>query len=164
LKVWTPTLVAVLAVLSVAACYDPVHLDAVATLGPETPGIPTGPEHRVGQPCLTCHGGEGPADRELAVAGTVVATRGSKEPLVAAKITVTDARGESREMRSNGVGNFSIPKGDWPSITFPLRVVLEAESVRREMVTSIGRDGGCAACHRDEGDRTLMPSVFLRDK
>lgn len=147
-----------------AACYDPVHLDAVVALGDEKPGVPTGPRHRPGQPCLTCHGGAGPANRELAVGGTVVATRGSSEPLVAARVTITDARGAARTAQTNGAGNFAIPKADWPDITFPLRVVLEAEGVRREMVSSIGRDGGCATCHRDAGDRMLMPSVFLRDK
>ena len=155
---------ATLALTALAACYDPVHLDEVATLGPEIPGVPTGPEHRAGQPCLPCHGGDGPAELELAVGGTVYKTRGSKDALISAKITITDARGYARSVRSNDVGNFYIPRSDWPDMTFPLRAVLEAESVRREMVTNINRNGGCATCHRDAGDRTLMPGVFLRDK
>ncbi len=148
---------------SAAACYDPVHLDAVATLGPEAPGVAPGPNHRAGQPCLTCHGGDGPAEPEFSVAGTLYTVRGTNQVLAHGAVTVTDKRGESRVTRSNAAGNFFITKVEW-SPAFPLRVVLEADGVRREMVTTIGRDGGCATCHRDAGDRTLMPGVFSKDK
>ena len=146
-----------------AGCYDPVHLDAVATLGPETPGITPGPEHRAGQPCSTCHGGNGPAEAELSIGGTLYRVRGEKEPLASAGVVVTDARGESRTVRSNAAGNFFLTKSEWSPV-FPLRVAIEAEGIRREMVSTIGRDGGCATCHRDSGDRAFMPGVFLRDK
>lgn len=152
-----------LATIATAACYDPVHLDAVATLGPESPGIAPGPSHRPGQPCSTCHGGEGPAETELAIGGTLYRVRGEKEPLAGGDVVVTDARGESRGMRSNEAGNFFLTTREWSPV-FPLRVVVEAEGMRREMVSSIGRDGGCATCHRDSGDRALMPGVFLRDR
>ncbi len=146
-----------------AGCYDPVHLDAVAALGPETPGVPPGPKHRAGQPCSTCHGGEGPAETELAFGGTLYRVRGGTEPLVGGEVIVTDARGESRRVQSNEVGNFFSSKADWSPV-FPLRVAVEAEGIRRDMVSTIGRDGGCATCHRDSGDRSFMPGVFLRDK
>jgi cytochrome c553 len=147
----------------VGACWDPVHLDAIATLGPETPGVATGPTHRAGQPCSTCHGGEGPAEMELSIAGTLYAIRGEAAPLVEATVTITDARGEQRTMRSNATGNFFLPRSEW-SPAFPLRAAIESEGIRREMVTRIGRDGACASCHRDDGDRTLMPGVFLRER
>ena len=146
-----------------AGCYDPVHLDAVAALGPETPGITPGPEHRAGQPCSTCHGGSGPAETELSIGGTLYRVRGEKEPLPDGEVIVTDARGESRRTRSNAAGNFFLMKSEWSPV-FPLRVAIEAEGIRREMVSTIGRDGGCATCHRESGDRAFMPSVFLRDK
>ena len=146
-----------------SGCYDPVHVDAVAALGPETPGITPGPNHRAGQPCSTCHGGDGPAELELSIGGTLYRVRGEKEPLVGGEIIVTDARGESRRVRSNEVGNFFIPKTDWAPV-FPLGVAIEAEGIHREMVSTIGRDGGCATCHRDAGDRSFMPGIFLRDK
>lgn len=151
-----------LATAFATACYDPVHLDAVANLGPETPGIPPGPTHRAGQPCSTCHDGDGPAETELAIAGTLYQVRGREDPLVDGVVTVTDARGDARTMRSNAAGSFFLTKREWEPV-FPLRVALEAEGIRREMITNIGRDGSCATCHRDEGDRTLMPGVFLRD-
>ena len=146
-----------------AGCYDPVHLDAVATLGPETPGITPGPNHRAGQPCSTCHGSEGPAESELSIGGTLYRVRGETEPLVGGEVIVTDARGAARHVQSNEAGNFFIRKADW-SPAFPLRVAIEADGVRREMISTIGRDGGCAICHRDAGDRSFMPGVFLRDK
>jgi hypothetical protein len=146
-----------------AGCYDPVHLDAVATLGPETPGITPGPSHRAGQPCSTCHGGEGPAESELSIGGTLYRVRGETEPLGGGEVVVTDARGESRRLQSNEAGNFFVRKAEWSPV-FPLRVAIEAEGVRREMVSTIGRDGGCASCHRDTGDRSFIPGVFLRDK
>lgn len=151
------------ALLALAACYDPVHSDAVDALGPEVAGVPHGPTHRAGQPCTVCHGGDGPGSPEFSVAGTLYTTLGSKVPLAAGVVTITDARGQSRAVQSNEVGNFYVFKSEW-SPMFPLHVSIEAEGVRREMITAIGRDGGCAVCHREGGDATHMPSVFLRDK
>lgn len=165
------SLVVLLFVVPVAAgtatlssgCYDPVHLDAVAALGPETPGIAPGPNHRAGQPCSTCHGAEGPAESELSVGGTLYRVRGERDALAGGEVILTDARGESRSVRSNESGNFFITAAEWAPV-FPLGVAIEAEGIRREMVSTIGRDGGCAACHRDSGDRSFMPAIFLRDK
>jgi hypothetical protein len=152
-----------LTVALLAACYDPTHLDAVANLGDEDPNVPRGANHRAGQPCLTCHGGDGPADSEFAIAGTLYEVRGQSKPLVSGSVIVTDAKNESRTLRSNDAGNFFIAKSEWQP-TFPVRVAIEANEIRREMTTTIGRDGGCGTCHRSAGDRTYMPGVFLRDK
>lgn len=51
-------------VVILAAACDPVRSDAVAALGGEAPGVPHGPTHRPGQPCLLGHS-------NFAVAGTV---------------------------------------------------------------------------------------------
>jgi hypothetical protein len=152
-----------LAVLACAACYDPVHVDAVTALGDEAPGIPPGPTHRPGQPCTTCHGGDGPADLELSVAGTLFAVRGSSVALPGGVATVTDAHGDSRPLTSNDAGNFYVPRSQWEPV-FPLQAVIAAEDVRRQMITLLRRDGGCATCHRGRGDAMYMPGVFLRDK
>ena len=50
---------------------DPVHDDAVSALGGETPGIPRGPLHRPGQPCLVCHDGASGDPAAFSMAGTV---------------------------------------------------------------------------------------------
>jgi len=146
-----------------AACYDPTHLDAVANLGDENPSIAPGPLHRAGQPCLTCHASDGPSDLELSVAGTLYEVRGQAGPLAGGSVIVTDAKGEARTLTSNAAGNFYIAKSEWAP-TFPLRVAIDANGIRREMATTVGRDGGCGTCHRDAGDRTYMPGIFLRDK
>lgn len=157
----------ILAAAALAACWDYSHIDAVANLGPEVPGVPTGPLHRPGQPCTTCHGDQGPSDLVMSIGGTVYTRRYSDEtptrPLAGAKITVTDTEGASRELVSNEAGNFWIARSEWDP-AFPLRVVLEADGVRREMSTMISQNGSCGACHRGMGDRTMMPAVFLRDR
>lgn len=161
----TPSIVLLLALALMAACYDPVHQDAVAALGPEVEGVPRGPTHRAGQPCTTCHGGDGPGEPDFAVAGTLFTVRGSSEPLAGAIVTIVDAAGDTRVATSNGAGNFFLTKAEW-SPRFPLRVAIRSAdgSARKEMTTTIGRDGGCAACHRGAGDSTFMPGVFLEDK
>ena len=151
------------AVALVAACYDPVHQDDVAALGDESPSVPPGPFHRPGQPCLTCHSGDGPGDSVFAIAGTVYQVRGGTLPLDSATITITDAKGDSRGILSNGAGNFFVRESDWKP-TFPVRAMIESNGIQRKMTTTIGRNGACATCHRDAGDRTFMPGVFLRDK
>jgi hypothetical protein len=156
---WSPLLVAAFA----AACIDPVHRDAVANLGPEDPSVAPGPFHRPGQRCTTCHGGDGPAESEFSVAGTIFAVRNGSSPVPNAVVTVTDALGVTRKLPSNEAGNFFVRKRDWDP-AFRLHVVVEADDIRKEMATSIGRDGACATCHSEGGDATFMPGVYLREK
>ena len=67
------------ALAPVAACdMDPVHANLVSQLGSEAPGIPKGEYHRAGQPCVVCHGDDGPASTKFAVAGTVFYGPGTK--------------------------------------------------------------------------------------
>ena len=80
-----------------AACFDPVHDDAVEALGPEKRGVRPGPNHRPGQPCLTCHGDQGPAEPEFALAGTIYLARGVLEPVSGVSVHLTDAVGSVRE-------------------------------------------------------------------
>src|SRR5256885_5077120 len=79
----------------VVACNDPVHDARVDALGPEIDGVPRGPLHRRGQPCLTCHGGSGPANTELSVAGTVFATpEVGAPPLAGVTVSIYEATEE----------------------------------------------------------------------
>lgn len=146
-----------------AACYDPVHQDDVASLGDEAPGVPEGPFHRPGQHCTTCHGDQGPGKPEFSIAGTVYGTKGKFDALVDATITVTDAKGSTAVLMSNTVGNFYVDKKQWNPI-FPVHVMLQANGVLRTMTSAIGRDGGCAACHRGTGDSHYQSAIYLRDK
>mgnify|MGYP001544598329 CR=1 FL=1 len=126
-----------------AACYDPVHADDVASLGPEAPGVKEGPTHRPGQHCTTCHGGDGPGDPQWSVAGTIFKYKGQTIPEVGAQVTVTDKNGSQIVLTSNEAGNFYIEKDKWDP-AYPLHVQLQsADGVKRGMDSSIGRDAGC---------------------
>src|SRR5262245_52180936 len=77
--------------LGLAACEDPVRDNRIDALGPEEPGIPEGPLHRAGQPCLACHNGEGPGENVFSVAGTVYQTNEELNPLPGAVLHFTDS-------------------------------------------------------------------------
>ncbi len=150
------------------SCFDPVHAREVDALGPERTGVRPGPNHRPGQNCLTCHGGNGPASPDFSIAGTVYSAFGVLEPLAGVAIVLEDANHEPRSVSSNEVGNFYMTTTSW-SPTFPVNVLLQdrradAHGVKA-MVTPIGRTGGCAFCHYGAVDEpTHMPPVYLRQK
>jgi hypothetical protein len=150
-----------------AACdADPVHTQAVKLLGPEVSGIPKGEFHRAGQPCLTCHGGEGPAKAQFTVAGTIFygPANGSNPPIGVggAVVTLEDDSQSQFSTQTNCVGNFFITSGDWPghpefpmlatiSATIPVPGSTGAETQTYEapsMLSHIGRTGSCADCHQ----------------
>lgn len=75
-RVWLASFAGAAVVAAIAGCStDPVHDAEVAALGPEVPGMPKSlyEYHRAGQPCLVCHGGEGPAHTQFSFGGTVFA-------------------------------------------------------------------------------------------
>ena len=51
------------------ATSTPCTTSAVNALGPEAADIPQGQYHRAGQPCVVCHGDEGPANKQFSIAG-----------------------------------------------------------------------------------------------
>lgn len=144
------------------SCMDPVHSDAVAALGGETKGIRTGPEHRPGQPCLTCHGGDGPGSPEWSVAGTLYETRGGTTILSGATVVLTDAKGVEQRFKSNRGGNFYIEASRWTP-TYPLRARVESGTEKIEMQSLINGVSSCATCHRGgNGGPNSVPSIYLR--
>lgn len=148
------------------SCIDPTHASAVDELGPEAPGVPEGPLHRPGQPCLACHDGRGPGESELSVAGTIYTARTESTPLVGAQVTIQDATGARRVLTTNAAGNFYIEKNAWAP-AFPLFVRIDFADKRKIMQTRIGQNGGCGFCHagqRPNGDPVHMPPVFLEDR
>ncbi len=139
------------------ACGDPVHDARVTALGGEKAGVPTGPEHRAGQPCLTCHGGNGPSSLELSVAGTIYQSAAlDSPPLAGATVTIFDATeladgGAPHTVTTNPAGNFYIPRSSW-SPFYPLHdisVSASGAAAPTTMHTDVGRDGSCATCHFD---------------
>lgn len=141
-----------LALALLASCNDPVRDRAIAELGGEDPGVPAGPLHRPGQPCLLCHSDGGPAsDHPFAMAGTVFATNapgapGAKDVLV----RFVDGTGgfPNFDPATNEAGNFFVRVDDWPKLTFPVRVaIFPPGRPPQPMSSTIDREGSCNACH-----------------
>jgi len=153
-----PSSILFIAALAVS-CGNPAHDDAVTALGDEAAGVPEGPTHRPGQPCLTCHGGDGPGP-DFAVAGTVYETRGGTVPLPDTTVVLTDSAGTTHTAVTNQVGNFYITANQWTPV-FPMFAKLRYQETEKAMTTRIGRNGGCAECHR--GGTAKMPPVYLRE-
>ena len=168
----------VVAALGAVACINPVHQDEVAALGGEVNNETPGEDHRPGQPCLVCHGGQGPGP-DFAIAGTVYRTRGvggEREAALArprdgsesVTVVLTDAARTEHRNVANGVGNFFVRSNDWAPV-YPVRVRLEyrgsGKTADKEMVSFIGRNGGCASCHHGkDNEPSHMPPVFMFDK
>ncbi len=150
---------ALLACSAAAGCGYPVHLERVEALGEESSDTPVGPLHRPGQPCLVCHGPDGPAESELAVAGTVYLRPDAATPAEGARVVIVDADGKSRTATTNAAGNFYLEASDSP--IFPNRVEVRSGELSVPMRTTIGRDGSCAACHVESGDSSHVPRVYL---
>ena len=144
-----------------SSCGDPVHTDAVAALGPDVTA--PGPSHRAGQPCLVCHGGLGPASKELSFAGTLYKAQTTKDALEGATVVVTDAKNGKGSAKSNNVGNFYIEAAAFTPV-FPARVQISfPDGATQAMVTHIGHDGSCAACHADPRTSHSPGHVWLVD-
>lgn len=142
-----PTVTFALALLAVG-CADPVHDAAVDALGPEVSGVRTGPTHRPGQPCLTCHGGEGPARLVMSFGGTVYTRLAGKQPAVGATVRVVDAEQRTYETQTNSAGNFWVPARQFEPV-FPVNASVTLGQYSRVMRTKMRLDGSCNACHSD---------------
>jgi hypothetical protein len=160
---------ALLAAAVAWSCGDPVHDAQVDALGPEASGVPTGPTHRPGKPCLTCHGGQGPSSTELSVAGTIYQTAAvDSPPLSGATVTIFDATqqpdgGAPHTVVTNAAGNFFIKRSEWAPF-FPLHdisVGYPGVSSPTLMHTNVGRDGSCGSCHFDPKGATTHGHVYL---
>lgn len=157
------SLAAAVGVLVVASCGNPVVDDKIALLGGETDGVPEGPFHRPGQPCLLCHQEDGPGPA-FQVAGTIFADTKSFTPVDKAQVILTDAAGQSVTLETNCIGNFYLLAGGDFDLQFPLAAevrypLFDAEGKPRKdadgdimrksksMASWISREGSCAGCH-----------------
>jgi hypothetical protein len=132
---------------ALASCVDTTHVDEVQALGGEAPGVAPGPDHRPGQPCLVCHGGEGPGSSVFSVAGTVYAVDQESAPAVGAQVQIEDITGAVGVATTNSAGNFYILANQWQP-TYPTQMQVALGSVSSQMLTHVGREGSCAACHQ----------------
>jgi hypothetical protein len=134
--------------LALGAC-DPVHDDAVAALGGETPGVPPGPLHRPGQPCLLCHDGASGDPSAFSMAGTVFAGGNDLVPSVGATVSLVDANGTKATALTNAAGNFFLTP-DAFAPRYPVHVTsITQGSASVTMHSHIGGNGSCAGCHAD---------------
>jgi|HubBroStandDraft_1064217.scaffolds.fasta_scaffold27211_2 hypothetical protein len=142
-------------------CVDETHEEEVDALGPEDPGVPRGPLHRPGQPCLTCHGGSGPAHHQFSIGGTVYTVQGQgSPPALGATVLVEDITGAVDTVQSNEVGNFYITVQEWQP-TYPTLPQVTLGSVNQQMTTHVGRDGSCADCHQDPAGPTSAGHIYM---
>ena len=152
---------AVIALWTLLGCGDPVRDRAIAALGSERPGVPTGPLHRPGQPCLLCHSDSG-GEEPFLVAGTVYIFRDSAMPIDGVKVNLFDSAGHQFTTSTNCAGNFIVRPGDF-ALNTPFWVNLQRDDVIREMDTAIYREGSCAGCHSDPAGPAAAGHVFLID-
>ena len=139
---------------ALGACSDPVRDSEISALGGEQPGIPKGPLHRAGQPCVLCHDGSGPGQSVFSLAGTVYQAPGSPLPLDGALVRFIDSNGTKHETATNCVGNFFVMQSDYDPV-FPVWVKLQygrvgPTPVTVQMSSPIYREGSCAHCHADK--------------
>lgn len=150
--------------LCCASCGTDPTIAAVADrLGPEQRGVPQGPEHRPGQPCVTCHHGSGPGDPEFSLAGTIYLDRDRTLPLEGASVSFSDALERRYTATTNCAGNFYIEADDWRP-RFPVWVEVQFEGEAIAMETAIQRDGSCASCHTDPAGPSSAGHVYLSEE
>jgi hypothetical protein len=147
--------------LPLVACVDESHELQVQALGPEDPSVPRGPLHRPGQPCVVCHGSEGPASTRFLMAGTVYAVEGQDAPADNAQVSIEGITGSTYVATTNAAGNFFIKPDQW-TLTYPAQAqVWKGSDLPRIMGTHINRDGSCADCHALQAGPTSPGRVYL---
>jgi len=145
-------------IASSTACSDPVTDEKKSALGPEKPGVPKGPTHRAGQPCTVCH--DGSDQRAFIAAGTVYATVTADKPVQGARVTLTDADGDTFVAETNCAGNFFVRDDSWKP-RFPLTTVISYGAQNQKMESVIQRETSCAGCHALQVSSSSPGPVFL---
>lgn len=141
---------------STACDMDPVHANLVSQLGPEASSIPKGEFHRAGQPCVVCHGDDGPANEKFSIAGTVFygpnTTGIGLIGASGATVYLEDDNQTKFQVTTNCVGNFWVRPQDWQP-AFPVLVTVAGPTAgngmaQRSMNSHIGREPSCGMCHQ----------------
>jgi hypothetical protein len=156
---------------SLAACADPVRSADIDALGGETPGVPAGPLHRAGQPCVLCHDGDGPGEAVFSFGGTVYEDQMHTRPASDVIVHFIDAKKRVHDTATNCAGNFFVMQAAYKP-EFPVFVRLQYGTAivpgkppepltPVDMKTPIYRDGSCATCHVDPPGQDSTGHVFL---
>jgi len=146
--------------MATGPCADDVHDEEVSALGPDQG--PPGPTHRPGQPCLTCHGGSGPAKSQFSIGGTVYLNQGGGQPAPGTLVQIEDIEGNLWTVTANSVGNFFVLLSDYaPHYPTQMQVTSSDGSVTQQMLTHAGRAGSCADCHTLTAGPSSAGPVYL---
>jgi hypothetical protein len=141
------------------AC-DPVNDAAIAALGGEARGVPKGPLHRPGQPCLVCHDGNVGNPPGFSVAGTVFVNASDLQAAVDAGVMLTDSIGSTYNATTNQAGNFYVLPSQFQP-TYPMKVAVAYDGTTVQMTADVGRDGSCAKCHFDPPSAASPGHVYV---
>ncbi|MBK6692654.1 MAG: hypothetical protein IPG50_10665 [Myxococcales bacterium] len=149
---------------AVPACSDPIQSGIIEAQGKEIEGIPKGPLHRSGQPCVACHSKNGPASNSIfTVAGTIFQGPSKLVGVNNAEVRMTDSLGTKHVTKTNCVGNFMVKPDEWDP-KFPILVAVAKGGTLRRMNSVIGREASCGSCHTPNLDRdptSQLVQVFL---
>ena len=97
----------------------------------------------------------------FSVAGTVFAVQGQKAPAAGVDVHIEDSAGTHANVTTNAAGNFYITPSQW-SPTFPTGVIsITQGQIIQVMLSHVGRDGSCAACHVDPASTTSPGPLWL---
>jgi hypothetical protein len=149
-----------LASATLGSSCDPVHSDAVDSLGDEAPNVRKGPLHRPGQPCTACHDGALGDPPLFTVAGTIFLNANSLEPAVGATVSLTSSDGKVFNATTNAAGNFYTSESEFTPV-YPMKVEVTANGVNVKMTSEVGRDASCAKCHSDPAGPTSAGHVYI---
>lgn len=150
-----------IAVLGSSCTLDPVHSNAVESLGDEREELypPKSQYHRPGEPCAVCHSNKGPADdAPFILAGTVFwGPTDYLQRVDQAYVRIFDATRKTKCFVTNCNGNFYVRPEQIRDLKYPLLVSVErvvnpsdptSPTFRlRRMGGHIGREASCATCH-----------------
>jgi len=188
-KTWALPLALIVAASATACLGTSPEEEARRALGPE-PRLgggggehdeDKGPEHRPGQPCLVCHGGEGGGgddESTFVVAGTVFLFATDTIGVPDAEVLITDDVGHELTAVTNRTGNFMVERGGhgtapvlrrdgrvsipW-DLVFPLSIAVRYGAEEKTMRNRAYREGSCAGCHAPRIGADSAGRVFIRD-
>jgi hypothetical protein len=166
----------VLFALAFAACGDPVREDRENAVPDD--GKRDGPEHHVGYQCTACHtDGQFRGPPVFSFAGTVFKYRDDTRPLdqrglSGAKVIIYDRASQRYETITNSVGNFYVNRDSYDP-PYPVTVYIEGPNGQHivgsdglfanQMRSHIGREGGCAFCHKlgSRNEQSWVPEIYF---
>lgn len=146
--------------LAIAGACDPVRDSSISALGGEAPGVPHGPLHRPGQPCLLCHDGSIGNPPGFSVAGTVYQNASDLQAANGAVVTLTDSQGHTFDATTNEAGNFYVLPHQYQPV-YPMKVAVAYGGTTVKMTADVGRDGSCAKCHFDPPGPASPGHVYI---